>query len=302
MECSKCGVSGENTKLFEVISDEGIIKVCQRCLFHEGTPVIQKPTESQFKSVLKKESVYKRLSNAAGLDPEQHRMNLQRIQMENTNKKHDTTLRDLVDRKFDGFVKTPVKKRDDLINNFHWIIMRARRAKKLTVPQLAKEMNEPERVIKMAEQGVLPEGDYVLVEKFEKILGISILMPEVAIRLKQKKKQLGFDDFSTQNLTISDLNDMKKDVPAKGSYWKRFLDKIMMRREKEEVAEQQVPEMPKEEPKPVDEELEYDSVRETPAEFDDTSLEISDNQPERDRKTDKDFSPEDIDDIIFGRK
>jgi len=298
MECSKCGVSGETMKLFEVISDEGIVKVCQRCLFHEGTPVIQKPTESQFKSVLKKESVYKRLSNSAGLDPEQHRMNMQRIQLEQSNKKHDTTLRDLVDRKFDGFAKTPVKKRDDLINNFHWVIMRARRAKKMTIPQLAKEMGEPERALKMAEQGVLAEGDYAIVDKFEKILGINILMPEVSSRLKQKKKQLGFDDFSTQNLTISDLKDMKKEAPAKGSYWKRFLDKIMMRREKEEVSEQQVPEMPKEEPKSADEELEYDSVTETPVEFDDTSLEIS----ERERKRPEDFSKEDIDDIIFGRK
>ena len=36
------------------------------------------------------------------------------------------------------------KPRADLVDNFHWIIMRARRMKKLTQAQFAKEIGESE--------------------------------------------------------------------------------------------------------------------------------------------------------------
>ncbi len=62
-----------------------------------------------------------------------------------------------------------------MVDNFHWIIMRARRARKLTQKQFAEAIEESEEAIKMAEKGVLAKNDLVLVNKIEnhlELLGI----------------------------------------------------------------------------------------------------------------------------------
>jgi ribosome-binding protein aMBF1 (putative translation factor) len=174
--------------------------------------------------------------------------------------------------------------------------MRARRAKKVTAADLAKEIGEPEKAIKMAEQGVIPEGDYNLIMKLEAHLGIRILKPEVAEELERRKKQLGFDDFSSKNLTISDLQEMKKDEfevqeEKKEPYWRRFVSKLIGKKKVEEEI--------------VEEKVDFDEEKKVPIEFDNTSLEISEDLPEQpieEEKDKKELSQEDIDDIIFGRK
>ena len=294
MECARCGAPGEWTKLHDVITGEGIIKLCKRCISEENAPVIHKPTEKEIQGVAKSDALYRRLSGVAGIDPEEHKKNVQEFQIKDLLKKEEVTLRDLVDKKFDRFVKKTLQKRDDLIDNFHWIIMRARRAKKKSVPQLAKEIGESERVIKMAEQGILPEG-YAIVRKLEDSLGIRILKPEIAAELERQKKQLGFDDYSAKNLTISDLQEMKKGEirEHKEPYWRRFLSSIIGRRKPEEIEE-----FPEEEREKID----FEESHEVPTEFDDTSLEVEEELPEEGEEFKKDLSQRDIDDIIFGRK
>ena len=294
MECARCGVSGDLTKLHDVITGEGIVKLCKRCIEEENAPIIHRPTEKEIQSVAKSDSLYRRLSNAAGINPTEHRKNIQEFHIKES--KDEVTLRDLVDKKFDKFVKKDLKKRDDLIDNFHWIIMRARRSKKMSVSQLAKEIGESEKVIKMAEQGVMPEG-YVVVRKLEEILGIRILRPEIAQELERQKKQLGFDDYSSKSLTISDLHEMKKEgiVEHKEPYWRRFLSSLIGKREtKEKILDE-----PKEERG-----LDFGESHEVPIEFDDTSLELEEKLPEDKESeiSEDDLSQKDIDDIIFGRK
>lgn len=296
MECAKCGAPGEWAKLYDVITGEGIVKLCKRCISEENAPVIHKPTEAEIQSVDKRSSLYKRLSDAAGLNPEEHKRNIQEFNKKDLIKKEEVTLRDLVDKKFDKFVKKTLKKREDLIDNFHWVIMRARRAKKKSISQLAKEIGELERVIKMAEQGVLPEGDYRIVEKLETALGIRILKPEIAEELERQKKQLGFDKHSAKNLTISDLQEMKKGEGVSGHkepYWRRFISGLIGRKKvQEKVLEES------EEPRTVD----FEESHEVPIEFDDTSLEVEEELSERSKEeSNQDVSQRDIDDIIFGR-
>ena len=299
MECAKCGAPGEWSTLYDVITGEGIIKLCKRCIADEHATVIKKPTEAEVQGVGKNESVYKRLSLSAGLNPSEHRRNIQEFHLQNKLKKDDVSLRDLIDKKFDRFVKNTLKKREDLVDNFNWVIMRARRFKKITTNQLAQEINEPERVIKMAEQGVLPEGDYVLVQKLEKTLGIRILKPEVAIELDRQRKQLGFDNYSSKNLTLSDLQRMKKQEAdaTKEPYWRRLLSRIMGKNE----VQQEVTIVKSQEKS--NEKVDLKMGREVPIEFDDTSLEVEDELPAQSKKDMKqDLSQNEIDDILFGRK
>lgn len=200
-ECFKCGVSGEKALLFEVISREGVVKVCRKCSFEENLPRIKKKTEGYFAAIKgqeKKESVYDRLSRMSGVDKRE-------VRKSELLKKQETTLKEIIDKNFEA-VKQETKKRTDLVNHFHWIIMRARRAKKLTQAQLAEEIAESEKAVKMAEQGIFPAGNE-LIKKLENYLRIRLVKePEKY----EKPKELKFDSEATKTLTISDLQEMKK--------------------------------------------------------------------------------------------
>lgn len=307
MECSKCGAV--NVRLFDVITGEGIIKLCQYCLSEEDAPVVKKPTVSQFQSVNKEPSVYERLSKSAGLDASEHKKHIFGSEQQKQLKEQEGTLRDLVDRRYDRSPKEKPKKRDDLIDNFHWIVMRARRNKKMTMTQFAKAIGESERMVKMIEQGILPEGggDYGLIRKIEAILSINLVKPEFLPKLDHKK-QLGFDEFSSKSLTIADLHEMKKEtnenVPAKEPYWRRLMGAFT--RKKEETPE--LPESPAS-PEDNESELELGELKETPIEFNNTSLEIIEQiheaeleEQEESNKKPEDLSDKDINDLIFGRK
>jgi ribosome-binding protein aMBF1 (putative translation factor) len=63
---------------------------------------------------------------------------------------------------------------EDLIDNFHWEIMKIRRRKNLTRGQLAERINISEDELKFVELGELPKDDFVLINKIENYLGISL--------------------------------------------------------------------------------------------------------------------------------
>tara|TARA_Y100000034_G_scaffold111629_1_gene144872 strand:- start:2246 stop:2917 length:672 start_codon:yes stop_codon:yes gene_type:complete len=203
-ECYKCGALGERTLLFDAVSEDGIIKICRRCSSKEDIPIIKKPSNLKLKESEKNQTVYDRISKISGV-------NKQNIfeQKKELLKRQETNLKDIVDRNFIVNFKQEKESKDDLINNFHWIIMRARRAKKLTQAQLAEEIEESDVAIQMAEKGVLPEDNFRFINKLENFLGVRLLKEEVAEKIKEQKK-LEFDKDATRELTISDLQEMKE--------------------------------------------------------------------------------------------
>ena len=128
-------------------------------------------------------------------------------------KEQEVTLREIVDRNYEQRMPKKAGPRPEMINNFHWVVMRARRMKKLTQAQLAKQIAESEAAIKMAEQGVLPEDDYKLVNKLENYLGIKIIRPEFtkAINPPSFPRRLGFDMNEAKILTIDDLRRLREE-------------------------------------------------------------------------------------------
>jgi len=80
---------------------------------------------------------------------------------------------------------------EDLLDNFHWQISRARRAKGLTRQQLADNIGANDEEMKMIEMGELPKDDFVLINKIESNLGINLR--------KEKKKG---------DVTLADLQKM----------------------------------------------------------------------------------------------
>ncbi len=203
-ECFKCGISGEKALLFDAISNEGIVKICKKCSFEEDIPIIRKPTDFQLKESETKQTIYERLSNAAGIKNKKDDKTVELL------KKQETTLRDIVDRNFDMNLKQKPEQRLDLVDNFHWIIMRIRRLKKMTQSQLAKAIAEPEAAIKKAEEGIIPEGNYQFINKLENCLGIRLLKKEFIKKTEEKPTEIRFDPITTKSLTIADLRGMKE--------------------------------------------------------------------------------------------
>lgn len=199
MECYVCGISYRKERLMEAVSGSGIVKICFDCSRKETLPILRKPTTFQLKeSERKPDSIFSEVQSS------------QRSIISS----EDTKLKDLVNRNYISKLDVNKKPRPDLIENFHWMLMRVRRSKKMTISQLAKEISESEVAIKMAEQGVLPEDDYRLISKLESFLGVKIVK-----NLEKSKKEnresevsriLSFDSESMKNLTIDDMKKLRQ--------------------------------------------------------------------------------------------
>jgi ribosome-binding protein aMBF1 (putative translation factor) len=232
-ECYRCGVSDERERLFNAISNKGVVKVCKNCSSEEDLPLVQPADLSKPERV---KTVYERLSSMANLDPEKHRMAMQEKAREDSMRKRrqDTTLKDVIDSNLE---KKKLQARTDLVPNFHWIIMRARRSKKLTQKQLAEEIREPESLIKSAEEGTILSNADTLVRKLEGCLGIKLRKGEGPYSSEASRyvkggisedsarkeirerfeKEGNFDSKTTEALTIEDLQEIKKKKEVEGS-------------------------------------------------------------------------------------
>ena len=211
MECSICGVSREKARLLDAISSEGIVKICESCSKEEDMPILRRPTTFQLKESEKKPpGIYDMLSSVR----RQKKGSFGEPEKKHEETKTEPTLKEIVDRNYEIVVSKEKKLRPDLVDNFHWIIMRTRRLKKLTQEQLAKEISESTAAIKMVEQGILPEDDYRLVNKIEGFLGINLVKDVSKTTLpgpeKSPAKIIKFDTKTMQDLTIADLKRIKE--------------------------------------------------------------------------------------------
>jgi ribosome-binding protein aMBF1 (putative translation factor) len=210
MECVRCGTSGDRVKLYDAISKEGIVKICESCSSKEDIPIIQRPTNFQLQESERKQTIHERLSSMAGLQEDKSQKKISRKQTLPT--QQEVTLRSLVDKNFKLKVEEKIESNNNLIHNFHWILMRARRFKHITKKQLAGAIFEPEAAIKMAEKGVLPKDSHDLIKKLENYLGIKLLKQSNVgeVNLGESKKVVSFNSEDTRTLTISDLRELNK--------------------------------------------------------------------------------------------
>lgn len=192
MECSLCGISGERVGLFDVISDEGIVKVCERCAIAEELPILRKPEKFEFKEIEKKESVYERMSRVAGV--RQSKSEIKPVQNEN--------LREIVEKNYKKQAK--IENPADLVDNFHWVIMRARRARKLAQKELAENIGEPEIAIKSAEKGILPKNYERFIIKIENGLGINLFKKG---HKPESPQEVVFDRKNQQYVTVGEIKE-----------------------------------------------------------------------------------------------
>ena len=226
MECSICGISDKLRNVSDAISSKGIIQVCDRCAKEEGLISLKKPIIVEENS---RETMYERMTRIAGVVPKEQPRIRPGTELQ------EKSLREIVDKNYEKKMAVQalaLKPRPDLVDNFHWIIMRVRRVKGLTQGHLAERILEPEAAIKMAEQGVVPEG-YALIDKLERFLKVRLIKERnLALHVEkqqqhlnqqlqqqdsqqtQQAKTLHFDKNILDSLTIADLKRLKDEREA----------------------------------------------------------------------------------------
>lgn len=203
--CFRCGAS---EGIFDAVGRGGVVKVCEACSIKENIPILKKQIKFDFNQPERISGVYERLSRLAGLNARDHKakFSTERIRKEEHLKQQNTSLKEIIDRNYQkNLPKNPIP-RDDLVSNFHWIIMRARRMKKLTQEQLATAIGETETAIKMAEQGIISADNNLLIDRLERFLGIRVKKRDFEF---EKPKELDLSKASSKELTIADLKEMK---------------------------------------------------------------------------------------------
>ncbi|MBI2630544.1 helix-turn-helix transcriptional regulator [Candidatus Pacearchaeota archaeon] len=239
--CSKCSRSADEVRLLDAISDSEMVKICEECAILEEIPVIRKPSSSQLEKSDRKYNVNQRLRRMAGLTKEELRREYDEVTLNSLRKTKD--YKTILEERF----KTAKERNKplNLVENYNWVILMARKNKKLSRNQLAEAVGEPEIVIKMIENNELPDDASRIIKKIEQYLGVHINRDEVKSeeinlieesaeeveshpsliieeqkedeeKLKKVEEKIinekpKFDAEAVKNITIADLVKLKKE-------------------------------------------------------------------------------------------
>ncbi len=218
MECSQCGANDIYRMYYDVLSPDGVIVLCGKCKAESDYPVLRKKSNFEVQSSEKRQTVYERMQRISGVTPSAKPK--EDVKMEELNK----NLRKMVENNFNKAMSEKTLPTNDLIDNFHWIVMRARRMKKWTMEQLAREIGEPEVAVKMLEQGRISASSPRIVKKVEDCLNVRLrksdsffpdsdIEPVVNESLKEVKIEgtdMSFDPTTAKSIRIGDLKRMKE--------------------------------------------------------------------------------------------
>jgi ribosome-binding protein aMBF1 (putative translation factor) len=160
-KCARCEVSGELVRLFDAIYEGKMGRICERCAIIENIPLIKKPSSTQIKESERGIRVYDRMKRLSGIK---------------TPVKQETFFREdrLKELEHQPQLELPEIEKLNLIDHFHWEIMKIRRKKGFTQQKLAETLGESEIVIRMIENAKLPENAEVIIRKIEQFLQINL--------------------------------------------------------------------------------------------------------------------------------
>jgi ribosome-binding protein aMBF1 (putative translation factor) len=205
MECWVCGKNLEDVNYYEAISPKGLIKICEFCNSKENFPVLKKPTDEQIKKSKEIVPFYKKAEFSFKIK-----------EPKNADEKINLELKEIVNKNYEKSIIKEKKKYQDLIENFNWEILNARRRKKITREKIAQDLEVPEAAIKFVEQGFLPEDYETLIRKLENYLGIKLFKEQNKTKEIQKpteeKNKIPFilDRESIKKLKVSDLKKIQE--------------------------------------------------------------------------------------------
>jgi len=291
-QCFKCGITEDKALLYDVITGEGIQKVCRKCSHKEDAPIMRNKDSLELKEFERKQDIYERISRVSGID-NKRKLNPSNLSI----KREDVGLRDLVEKNVNVGLNKDAKPREDLIDNFHWVIKRVRRLKHMTAKQFAEKIGEIEKTIILAEQGVVPEG-YDLINKIENTLNIRLIKEAARQKVSVvSDKKLSFNPYSSEELTIADLQAMKKNISSDALHLGEGPLEVFEDEPELALEEDTLERVPVSERVPEEDFDRLEDMDEKPS-----KKEVLDQMKEKSSLLDKrDLSKEEMDDLIFGR-
>ncbi len=137
-----------------------MINVCEECAKKEGIPIIKKPSESQLNRANERYTVRERMEIMSGMRDATEISEDQTITQGNLAR-----------------LKVPPKKQvnENVLDNYFWALNIARRRKKITVNQLARQTKIPVETIQAIEKGKIPKDFEEIFAKLELFLDIKLL-------------------------------------------------------------------------------------------------------------------------------
>ncbi len=171
--CARCRVRADEIQLYDAIYESRVAYLCERCSIIENIPILNRPTTEQLKESEKGVGVYERMKKIAGI-PE--------------TKKEDVLLNKerLVEIEKNPSLESPKEQSINLIEHFHWEIMKNRRRKGLSQKQLAEQIGESEFSIEMLEKAMIPKNPENIIRKLEQFFHIKLKkIDEIDLILKK---------------------------------------------------------------------------------------------------------------------
>jgi len=169
-KCARCGVKSDRVRLFDAIYEGSMDLLCERCSIIENIPLIKKMGDSQLKESEKPYSVYERMKRLSGVSASPEQREVMRI---------NEKLKRLDEH---PELELPVKERPELIEHFHWEIMKVRRRKGFSQRQLSEMLGIFEGDIEMLEKGELGFDYEDTIRKIERFFNIRLIKNPVFVK------------------------------------------------------------------------------------------------------------------------
>jgi len=186
--CEICKIGEEEVRLFDGINDGQMVLLCERCSIIENIPIIRKPNSEQLKESEQNPRVFERMKRLSGIQDQREKETLHRgARLKELEKNPQLAL--------------PQRDQLNLIENFHWEVMKSRRRKGLSHKQFAQAIGESETALQMIEKGTIPQDAQRLIKKIEQFF---------QIRLKKMTQTERF--FRTQRPTLRDQSGNELDL------------------------------------------------------------------------------------------
>ncbi len=176
--CARCDASENEVRLYDAIYEGRMSSICERCSIIENIPIIKKPAAAQLKESEQGTGVLPRMKRLSGIkDDKPDEIYFREDKLKELESKPE--------------LEIPEQEKLNLIEHFHWAIMKERRRKGLTPEKLAEVLGESSTVVQMIEKGKLPENAEVLIRKLEQFFQIKlrkITETERFLREQQRKQ------------------------------------------------------------------------------------------------------------------
>lgn len=241
-KCVRCGASEEKKPLLDAISRDGLVKICKECNYTENLLIVKKTEPKSAEQPVQQQTqntpAPRKIPTVSLLDSQKKIEALRKERAERL-EKESAYLTELRKKSVREEVKNNPVETSNMLENFHWTVMRERRARHMSIKQLAEAISEPEPMLKLLEEGALPRERERIVQKLEDYFKIKLTKQPEMPKIEPKLNLNGTGLDSSANSEIQQVEITEKVSKFDGI--KNKFAKLFKRKEKpvEEISNQE---------------------------------------------------------------